>query len=127
MSDEEMEEFNINDEDLNRAFNPGARRANKMSKEEAMLGIWASKNFSDSEDDDEDQFSYKNQSRKFSTKKSSGISFVNSSSSKKINKEENLESEEDSNQNQQDGKISDEDEFNDYKSKIEEVFKFENY
>jgi hypothetical protein len=69
MSDEEMEDFDIKEEDLMRAFNPGYKKS-KMSKEQAMLGIWAS---SDEDDENDDQFSYKKQKSK---NLSSGISFV---------------------------------------------------
>ena len=55
--DEEMESFGVNDEDFERAMNPGARRHGKMSKEEAMLGVWANDD-SDNDNDDDDKFSY---------------------------------------------------------------------
>lgn len=74
MSDEEMEEFEFNEEDLQRAYNPSYKR-HKMTKEEAMLGIWASKEYSDSEDDD--QFSYQKQ-KKYSK---SNIDFISSKKS----------------------------------------------
>lgn len=106
MSDEEeMEDFDINDEDLRRAYNPGGKRT-KMSKEEAMLGIWASKGDSGSESDENgDQFSYKNQAKKFSRGKKSNIDFVESKSysGKKNDQNENS-----------DDKVSDEDEFDNF-------------
>lgn len=71
MSDEEVESFDINNEDLRRAFNPGAGRK-KQSKEQAMLGIWAYGSSDENSEDDNDQFSYKNQT-KMSGKKSSRV------------------------------------------------------
>ena len=78
MDDEqEMEEFELNDEDLQRAYNPSYKR-HKMTKEEAMLGIWASRDeYLDSED--EDQFSYQKQ-KKYPK---SNIDFVSSKTAKK--------------------------------------------
>lgn len=49
-SDNEVEEFSITDYDLQNEFFPGMKRR-KMTKEQAMLGIWASR---DSDDDDDD-------------------------------------------------------------------------
>ncbi|RNA12424.1 tuftelin-interacting 11 [Brachionus plicatilis] len=100
MSDEEeMEEFEFNEGDLQRAFNPGFKR-HKMTKEEAMLGIWASREFSDSED--EDQFSYRKQ-KKYSN---SNIDFVSS----KKNKKDGSETE---TSGKVDEKLSDDDEIRD--------------
>ena len=48
-SDNEVEEFSITDYDLQNEFYPGLKRR-KMTKEQAMLGIWASR---DSDDDDD--------------------------------------------------------------------------
>ena len=48
-SDNEVEEFSITDYDLQNEFFPGLKRR-KMTKEQAMLGIWASR---DSDDDDD--------------------------------------------------------------------------
>lgn len=85
MSDsEEVEEFGVNEEDLRRAFNPGSnsRGSNKMSKEEAMLGIWANQkrnNSSDENDSDDEmnnKFNYASQKKRSST-----INFVSSKSS----------------------------------------------
>jgi hypothetical protein len=107
MSDEEMEEFGINDQDYERMFNPSSRR-NKMSKEEAMLGIWASSRNGDSSDengDDDDEFSYKNQSKNSKT-----INFVTSKSFKKpIDMKQKEQNESDSNGKKglEDDKISD--------------------
>ena len=103
--DDEMESFDINEEDLNRAYNPGGKR-NKMSKEQAMLGIWAS---NDSDDDDGDLFSYKNQKKKFP------IGFV--SGNKKApnsSKKQNDYSDEDENENQQNDS-----DYDDYDQKFE--------
>ena len=47
-SDNEVEEFAVTDYDLQNEFFPGMKRR-KMTKEQAMLGIWASR---DSDDDD---------------------------------------------------------------------------
>lgn len=72
MSDsEEMEEFGMDDEDMNRMYNPGMSRRKKMTKEEAMLGIWASKDSSN--EDEDDAFSFNNQ------KRSKTVSFVTAS------------------------------------------------
>jgi hypothetical protein len=105
MSDEEeLEDFDFNEEDMYRAMNPGFRR-NKMSKEEAMLGIWASKN-SDSDDDDNDKFNYKNQMKS----NKGNINFISSgvAGSKKAKIEQN-EVDEDMDENNKDDKISDDD------------------
>ena len=77
MSDEdEMEEFGMNEEDMNRMFNPGGSRRHKISKDEAMLGIWANDpENSSNDDDDEDGFSYRNQKKK----SMKGVSFVSGS------------------------------------------------
>ncbi|CAF0720469.1 unnamed protein product [Brachionus calyciflorus] len=108
MSDEEeMEEFEMNDEDLVRAFNPGSKR-HKMSKEEAMLGIWATKEYSDSEDE-QDEFSY-NKQKKFSKK--SSIDFI---ASKKSKRSPQLEKDNE----KVDDKISDEEEFENFMKKEE--------
>ncbi len=48
-SDNEVEEFAITDYDLQNEFFPGMKRR-KMTKEQSMLGIWASR---DSDDDDD--------------------------------------------------------------------------
>jgi hypothetical protein len=86
MSDEdEMEKFEMDDEDMDRMFNPTAfRRNHKQTKEEAMLGIWATgsgrdgrkgqANSSD-EDEDDDDFSYNKQKKKASGAKG-GVNFV---------------------------------------------------
>lgn len=107
MSDEEeLEDFDFNEEDMYRAMNPGFRR-NKMSKEEAMLGIWASKD-SDSDNDDNDKFNYKNQMRN----KKGNIDFISSgiAGSKKAKIEhDNDEEMDDMDENNKDDKISDED------------------
>lgn len=49
-SDNEVEEFVVTDYDLQNEFFPGMKRR-KQTKEQAMLGIWASR---DSDDDDDD-------------------------------------------------------------------------
>ncbi len=108
--DEEMESFDINEEDLNRAYNPGAKR-NKMSKEQAMLGIWASNDYSD--DDDEDEFSYKNQKKKFPIGFVSGSKKAPNSKSKQ---KENDYSDEDGDTNKNNQDDSD---FDDYDEKFE--------
>uniref|UniRef100_A0A1B6GH69 G-patch domain-containing protein n=2 Tax=Cuerna arida TaxID=1464854 RepID=A0A1B6GH69_9HEMI len=41
MSDDEVEAFDITDEDLNRAFNPGARTFRGHSKNQQIYGMWA--------------------------------------------------------------------------------------
>ncbi len=87
-----MEDFEIKDDDLMHAFNPGFRKK-KMSKEQAMLGIWAS---SDEDDDNDDQFSYKKQKSKGL---SSGISFV-SSDKKHAKKDEDDDEDEDESENE---------------------------
>lgn len=76
-----MEEFDMNEEDLIRAYNPGTSRGKKMSKEQAMLGIWAGN--SDTDDSDHDEFSYKNQ------KKKSSINFVSGSKNSDKNSKKN--------------------------------------
>lgn len=48
-SDNEVEEFAVTDYDLQNEFFPGMKRR-KMTKEQAMLGIWATRE-SDDEDD----------------------------------------------------------------------------
>jgi len=93
MSDEEMEEFEIKDDDLMHAFNPGYRK-NKMSKEKAMLGVWASSDEDDDENDD--QFSYKKQKSKNLT---SGINFV-SSNKKHPKKDEDDDEDQDESENE---------------------------
>lgn len=114
--DEEMEGFNVNDDDLQRAYNPGFGRK-KMSKEQAMLGIWAGSDEGSSDDGRNDGFSFKNQSKKFGKKgasgRSSGISFINSNSSTNKRPEapkEVIEDDDDQDENSQnaDDKITDE-------------------
>lgn len=98
IDDEEMEEFELNEEDLQRAYNPGYKR-HKMTKEEAMLGIWASREYSDSEE--EDNFSFRRQ-QKYSK---SGVDFVASKSSKKSELEKDQKAKDN---------ISDEEELKDF-------------
>lgn len=108
MSDEdEMEDFDVNDEDLRRAMDPSYRnkstalfsficfgswflkscvldwlKGNKMSREDAMLGVFASRHDSDEEDygnnDAEILKSFSFGDRR--TSKKSGINFVSKSS-----------------------------------------------
>ena len=73
--DEEYEAFDISESDYTYAMNPGQRKRNKMSKEEAMLGIWASRK--DSSDEDADFVGFNDGGRKSSKgMKSSSINFV---------------------------------------------------
>lgn len=59
-SDNEVEEFSITDYDLQNEFFPGMKRR-KMTKEQAMLGIWASRD-SDGDNDVEEKKSKSNYS-----------------------------------------------------------------
>lgn len=50
--DEEMEDFSMNDEDYRRAMDSNYHRKNsRMSREESMLGVFASRDDSDNDDD----------------------------------------------------------------------------
>jgi hypothetical protein len=116
--DEEMEQFGMNDEDMERMLNPGGFWRKKQTKEEAMLGIWASSSraggVENSSEEEEDEFSYRNQSRKKST---GNVNFV--PSSKKVIKPTDFKkkeaSDEDSRPSKDDLEISDEDDFDDKK------------
>ena len=48
-SDNEVEDFVVTEYDLQNEFFPGMKRR-KMTKEQAMLGIWASRDSDDDED-----------------------------------------------------------------------------
>jgi len=73
--DEEFEAFDISESDYKYAMNPSQRKRNKMSKEEAMLGIWASRK--DSSDEDADFVGFDDRGRKSSKViKSSSINFI---------------------------------------------------
>jgi hypothetical protein len=117
--DEEMEQFEMNDEDIERMFNPGGFRRKKQTKEEAMLGIWASSGRDggdNSSDEDDDEFSYRNQ---FKKKNTGSVDFV--PSSKKIIKPNDFkkkdESDDEENQKKTDDlDISDEDDYDNKKS-----------
>ena len=70
MSDDEVEEFEINDYDLKYAMNPNLKRS-RMTKEGAMLGIWAEREYSDESEDE--GFANKKRSKGIQSK---SISFV---------------------------------------------------
>ena len=95
-SDEEMEKFEIDDYDLKYAMNPNQKRS-RMTKEGAMLGIWAENEFSD---DSNGGFEGFNQKKR--TKSSKNIQFISGgvkgqkSESKNLDNNENDESNEDS-------------------------------
>ena len=74
--DDELEDFDVNDEDIRRAMNPGLHRhKHRMSKEESMLGVFAHGSDSDENNDHFDK-SYLN---KMGAKKPSHINFISKS------------------------------------------------
>jgi hypothetical protein len=70
-SDEEYEKFDIDDNDIKYARNPNYKRS-RMTKEGAMLGIWAEREFSD--DESNEGFEGFNQKKRF--KSSKNIQFI---------------------------------------------------
>jgi tuftelin-interacting protein 11 len=108
---DEMESFDLNDEDLRRAYNPTNFKKNKMTKEQSMLGV-----FADSDDDDDEnngnEFSFK--------KKSNPISFVSS----KKNKKDEMNDENNSDESDQDSNDDDDEEIekkNDKKETFDQI------
>lgn len=75
---DEMESFDVNDEDLKRAYNPNYKKK-RMSKASAMLGIWAE---SDDDDDNNDNDESNGRRNREKQSKSSTISFVSSANEK---------------------------------------------
>ena len=70
-SDEEYEKFDMDENDLKYAMNPNHKRS-RMTKEGAMLGIWAEREFSD--DESNDGFEGFNQKKR--SKTSDNIQFI---------------------------------------------------
>ena len=97
--DEEMEEFNMNEEDLRRAYDPTSTRRKKQTKEEAMLGIFAA---SDSDEEEDERFDYRNQK-----KTKSSLNFISAgivgSKKKSPNNLEEKDEENDENENYSSG------------------------
>ena len=96
IDDEEMEEFEMNEEDLRRAFDPTSNRRKKQTKEDAMLGIFAA---SDSEEEEQDErFDYRKQKKSKSSMNFISAGIAGSKKERPTNDDEN-EDENDDNEN----------------------------
>ena len=67
--DDEMQDFSINNQDYMKAISPNYKRT-LMTKEESILGIWATGDYSDDDDEDDPNDKYRGKN------KSSAINFV---------------------------------------------------
>jgi hypothetical protein len=101
MSDEEIEDFEISDYDLKFAMNPNFKRT-RQTKEDAMLGVWAEREFSDDSNDGYEGFKQKKRTKSSSTK---NIQFI-SSGVKGEKPTENKNSDNDENVNESDDSVS---------------------
>lgn len=72
-----MEEFNVNDEDLRRAFNSGMGGGRRQNKNQATYGIFA--NSSDQDDGDFRAGFSSSSAAKYGKRTVTGVSFVKSS------------------------------------------------
>ena len=88
--DDEMEDFSINNEDYMRAINPNYKRT-RMTKEESILGIWATGDYSDDDDEDDPNDKYRGKN------KSSTINFVSGQTRREEPEKKTQEEQEDVN------------------------------
>ena len=106
-----MEEFNVNDEDLRRAFNPGMGGARRQNKNQATYGIFA--NSSDEDDGDFRAGFSSSSTAKYVKRTVTGVSFVKSSTTtanknKSRQADVKLVEDVDSDENEDENKITDE-------------------
>lgn len=91
MSDDEMEEFNVNEEDLRRAYNPGMGGGRRQTRDRATYGV-----FANSSDEDDDDGKVRGFGSRYGKKSSNApIGFVQSSTSSKPKNRQEAEDDDD--------------------------------